>query len=127
MQNQQQTHKLTQSWEAEDYARSAHQSAQVSAKYHQLITQRTGVIDADLAQVRQELQLIKSKSDREISLLKKEVKRLEGSIDGNRNQCLVWGAGGAIVMSLVLSLVFTPGRSTVQPQRSFNSNVQRGF
>ncbi len=125
MNKQQQAHQLRASWSAEDSATHAYNSAQTAQKYHQLISQKANAIDAELTALRQHVQTTDRQTSIEIQSLKAENKRLEGLIDGSRNQCLVWGIGGAIAGSIVFSLLFSPNNAPTMPQS--RPSIQRGI
>lgn len=114
---QQRSHKLLESWDAQDleswdaqdYAKQARQAASAAAKFHHLISQRANELNADLIRLEQK----QAASDREIA-------RLNSEIAGARTTCMAWGVGGAIVASMVMSLILAPALPT--SSQSFQSS-----
>lgn len=110
-----QGHRLNDIWEAEDAAKSATQSAEIAKQYHQLTAQNVSVFSADI-----------DKLTYRLNHATDQIKRLEGLINDSRTHCLVWGIGGTIVSSLVMSLItaqFNPPQNhatqqSVEPMQS---------
>lgn len=109
----QQQHKILDNWdttdEAKKYARQARQAASAAATFHHVITQKTSELNAELARLEQR----QAASDREIA-------RLNSELMGARTTCMVWGIGGAIVASMVMSLILAPALPT--SNQSFQSS-----
>ena len=110
-----QGHKLRDIWEVEDAVSSATQSAEIAKQYNQLTAQNVSVFSADI-----------DKLTYRFNHATDQIKRLEGLITDSRTHCLMWGIGGAIVTSLVMSLItaqFNPPQNhatqqSVEPTQS---------
>ena len=96
-------HQLKEIWDIEDAVATANQSAAIAKQYYQLTARNVSTVSLQLDQLASRLNHATD-----------QIKRLESLIDGNRNTCLVWGISGAIISSLVMSLVLVP---SVTPQR----------
>ena len=88
-----QGHRLNEIWEAEDAAKSATQSAEIARQYHKLTAQNVSAVSVEIDQLTHRLNHATA-----------QINRLEGLINDSRAHCLVWGIGGTIVSSLVMSL-----------------------
>ena len=115
MQQQTKGHRLNEIWAVEDAVSSATQSADIAKQYHQMTAQNVSVFSADIDQLTHRLNHATA-----------QINRLEGLINDSRTHCLVWGIGGTIVSSLVMSLFmaqFNPpqrieARSALEPTRN---------
>ena len=108
MQQTNQGHRLREIWEVEDAVESATHSAEIAQKYHKLTAQNVSAVSLEIDQITYRLNHATD-----------QIKRLEGLLTDSRNHCLTWGIGGAIVSSLVMSLVtasFNPPQKTVMHQ-----------
>jgi len=110
-----QGHRLNEIWAVEDAVSSATQSADIAKQYHQMTAQNVSVFSADIDQLTHRLNHATA-----------QINRLEGLINDSRTHCLVWGIVGAIVSSLVMSLItaqFNPPQNhatqqSVEPMQS---------
>ena len=105
-----QGHRLNEIWEAEDAAKSATQSAEIARQYHKLTAQNVSAVSVEIDQLTHRLNHATA-----------QINRLEGLINDSRTHCLVWGIGGTIVSSLVMSLItaqFNPPQN-LATQQSF--------
>ena len=103
-----QGHKLRDIWEVEDAVSSATQSAAIAQQYHKLTAQNVSAVSVEIDQLTHRL-------DRATA----QINRLEGLINDSRTHCLVWGIVGAIVSSLVMSLItaqFNPPQNLATQQ-----------
>ena len=110
-----QGHRLNDIWEAEDAAKSATQSAEIARQYHKLTAQNVSAVSVEIDQLTHRLNHATA-----------QINRLEELINDSRTHCLVWGIGGAIVTSLVMSLItaqFNPpqNHATQQPVEPMQS------
>jgi hypothetical protein len=106
-----QGHKLREIWDIEDAVSTANQSASIARQYHQLTAQNVGAVGVEI-----------DKLTYRLNHATDQISRLEGLINDSRNHCLMWGISGAIVSSLVMSMVtapFNPPQKTVI-QPTFN-------
>ncbi len=103
-----QGHQLKEIWDIEDAVSTANQSAAIAKQYHQLTAQNVSAVSVEI-----------DKLTYRLNHATDQISRLEGLITDSRNSCLVWGIGGAIISSLVMSLVTAPfnppQRATIQP------------
>ena len=103
-----QGHRLNEIWDVEDAVTSATQSAEIAKQYHQMTAQNVSVFSADI-----------DKLTYRLNHATDQIKRLEGLIADSRSHCLTWGIGGAIVTSLVMSLItaqFNPPQNLATQQ-----------
>jgi len=103
-----QGHRLNEIWAVEDAVSSATQSADIAKQYHQMTAQNVSVFSADIDQLTHRLNHATA-----------QINRLEGLINDSRTHCLVWGIVGAIVSSLVMSLItaqFNPPQNLATQQ-----------
>ena len=110
MQQTNQGHQLREMWVIEDAVESVTQSAEIVQKYHKLTAQNVSAVSLEIDQITYRLNHATD-----------QIKRLEGLLTDSRNHCLMWGIGGAIVSSLVMSLVtasFTPPQKAVMQTQS---------
>lgn len=93
MQQQTKGHRLNETWEIEDAVKEVAQSAEIAKQYHQLTAQNVSVFSVDI-----------DKLTYRLNRATDQINQLEGLINDSRNHCLMWGIGGAIFSSLVMSL-----------------------
>jgi len=93
MQQQTKGHRLNEIWAVEDAVNNATQSAAIAQQYHKLTSLNVSAVSLEIDQLTHRLNHATA-----------QINRLEGLINDSRTHCLVWGIGGTIVSSLVMSL-----------------------